>query len=132
MVPFLVPFWSYFGSQNKPQNWPKISPKTATFGVNFLIENWSKITNIDRNWTKLARNSVELVVPEALGGVPEPDLGQNGPKSQRYKKKSCVQGNPLYIFIYYTIYGSPYVYIYIYIVSQRSPEVQMLLTCVNY
>ena len=50
-------------------------------GGRFLNENWSKIAKIDRNWTIPGRNSIELVVPEALGGLPEPDLDQDGPKN---------------------------------------------------
>ena len=37
MVPFLVPFWSNFGSQNGPQNCSKFGPKNANFGVHFWI-----------------------------------------------------------------------------------------------
>ena len=55
-------------------------PAHNFFGVDFLIENWSKIMNIGRNWTKLGRNSIELVVPEPLGGLPGPNLDQEGPK----------------------------------------------------
>ena len=88
--------------------------------VDFLIENWSKIANIGRIWTKLSRNPIELDVPELLGGLPGPNLDQDGPKKcknrNKYtKQKSCVRGSSLYIFIYYTIYTLPYICIYIYI-----------------
>ena len=55
-------------------------PAHNFFGVDFLVGNWSKIANIGRNWTKLGRNSIELVVPEPLGGLPVPNLDQDGPK----------------------------------------------------
>ena len=38
------------------------------------------IANIGRNWMKLGRNPIELVVPERLGGVRGPNLDRNGPK----------------------------------------------------
>ena len=56
------------------------APHTTFLGSIFLVENWSKIMNIGRNWTKLGRNSIELVVPEPLGGLPGPNLDQDGPK----------------------------------------------------
>ena len=37
------------------------------------------IANIGRNWMKLVRNPIELVVPERLGGVPGANLDRNGP-----------------------------------------------------
>ena len=42
---------------------------------------------------KLGPNPIELVVLEPLGGVPEPDLDQNGPTNKKYKTKK----NILYI-----------------------------------
>ena len=50
------------------------------------VQNWSKIANIGRIWTKFGRNPIELDVPEPLAGTPEPDSDQNGPKNQKYKK----------------------------------------------
>ena len=55
-------------------------PAHNFFGVDFLVENCSKIMNIGQNWMKLGRNSIELVVPEPLGGLPRPNLDQDGPK----------------------------------------------------
>ena len=75
-------------------------PAHNFFRVDFLVENWSKIANIGRIWTKLGRNPIELDVPEPLAGTPEPDSDQNGPKNQKYKKKSCVRGSPYIFFIY--------------------------------
>ena len=61
-------------------------PAHNFFGVDFLVENWSKIMNIVRNWTKLGRNSIELDVPELLGGLPGPNLDQDKPKMDQTKK----------------------------------------------
>ena len=39
------------------------------FWIDLLVENWSKIANIARNWMKLGQNPIELIVLEALEGV---------------------------------------------------------------
>ena len=44
------------------------------FWIDLLVENWSKIANIVRNWMKLGQNPIELIVLEALEGVPESNL----------------------------------------------------------
>ena len=75
-----------------------------------LVENWSKIVKIGRIRTKLGRNSIELVVPEPLGGLPGPNLDQDRPKMDQTKK---IYSQKLVIYIaIYTDYILPIYRIY--------------------
>ena len=58
-------------------------PHTQLFSNLFLMENCSKIAHIGRNWMKLGRNPIELVVLEPLGSVAGPNLDRHGPKKQK-------------------------------------------------
>ena len=70
-------------SSQHPHSWTKTRQK-----LKYTSKNWSKIANICRNWTKLGRNPVELIVPETLGGVPKPNLNQRVSKKQKNNKKN--------------------------------------------
>ena len=61
------------------------APHTTFFGSMFWLNIYRKLRILVDFGRKLGRNSVELVVPEPLGGVPEPNLDQIGPKNDNMK-----------------------------------------------